>query len=343
MRILHVVPRLPPSTCGVGDYASLLADELSRNHEISSEFLVCDPQWIKTVDEYTYSRVLTLPLRQRETATRLFDDSDADAILLQYSGYGYSKRGVPYWLALALKSTRLPIVTMFHELFASGGIYSSSFWLSPAMRLIAKRIAQMSSEVATNRESSARWLGNDAKVLPVFSNLGEMPNLPELPNRLNRIAIFPYQARIVHNYWEQLAEVVSSLSIASIVALGNDSKNCPESLSSVKVQKTGHLPSSKVSEILSKSRYGFLAYFPDYLGKSGILAAFAAHGLAVIYCGDQSRTSDGLVIGRELLCIDSISQFTDFDFHSKSIYSWYQHHSIANTGSCFAAMLQRAL
>src|SRR5688500_3628942 len=45
MSILQIVPRLPPSISGVGDYAYLLSEELRAKHDIKTNFLVCDPTW----------------------------------------------------------------------------------------------------------------------------------------------------------------------------------------------------------------------------------------------------------------------------------------------------------
>ena len=43
MEILQIVPRLPPTISGVGDYSFLLAQELRRAHDIETRFIVGDP------------------------------------------------------------------------------------------------------------------------------------------------------------------------------------------------------------------------------------------------------------------------------------------------------------
>ena len=45
LEIVQIVPRLPPSISGVGDYAYLLARELRATHDIHTHFIVCDPFW----------------------------------------------------------------------------------------------------------------------------------------------------------------------------------------------------------------------------------------------------------------------------------------------------------
>lgn len=44
-RVLHVVPRVPPAVCGIGDYAWLLAQALRDGHDIHSSFLSAGTNW----------------------------------------------------------------------------------------------------------------------------------------------------------------------------------------------------------------------------------------------------------------------------------------------------------
>ena len=45
MDIIQIVPRLPPATDGVGDYAIRVAHQLRAAHQIESHFIVGDPDW----------------------------------------------------------------------------------------------------------------------------------------------------------------------------------------------------------------------------------------------------------------------------------------------------------
>ena len=108
-----------------------------------------------------------------------------ERLLVHYSGYGYSRRGAPLWLLRELESRRPSLHTLgiwFHEVHASGPPWSSAFWLSPAQRHIARRLAELSDFWIANLGLSAEWLTQGAgyrphAVLPVCSNVGEEPEL----------------------------------------------------------------------------------------------------------------------------------------------------------------------
>ena len=105
-----------------------------------------------------------------------------DSVILQMSGYGFSKRGTPLWLLSELEKRRAHIKkfgVFFHELYAMGPPWRSSFWLSPVQRYVSRRLAELADFWMTNREGSADWLMRYASdkphaVLPVFSKFGEL-------------------------------------------------------------------------------------------------------------------------------------------------------------------------
>ena len=77
-----------------------------------------------------------------------------DSVVLQLSGYGFDKRGAPLWLLKEIEGRRRHIKSFgvfFHELYAFGPPWSSSFWLSPVQRHIACRLAVLSDFWMTSR------------------------------------------------------------------------------------------------------------------------------------------------------------------------------------------------
>jgi hypothetical protein len=66
LKVMTIVPRLPLLIDGVGDYALQLAQVLRCQHQIETEFIVCDPCWQGTVPFPV--QVLTA-----DSATELFD------------------------------------------------------------------------------------------------------------------------------------------------------------------------------------------------------------------------------------------------------------------------------
>ena len=86
-----------------------------------------------------------------DTATLQKSLSAPDAttpVILHYVGYGYEKRGCPLWLIRGLESWKRNhrvhrLLVIFHELYAAGSPWQSSFWNSPVQRWITGRLARL--------------------------------------------------------------------------------------------------------------------------------------------------------------------------------------------------------
>src|SRR2546429_764945 len=164
MDIIQIVPYLPPTLSGVGDYAFLLAQELRRAHGIVTRFIVAEPDRENGIEKAesgkrkVESEVDGFPVHRliQRSADELLRVLSADGmtptVLLHYVGYGYEKRGCPFWLVNGLEQWRKGesdrrLVTMFHELFASGPPWRSSFWTSPLQSRLAARPSMVSDKV----------------------------------------------------------------------------------------------------------------------------------------------------------------------------------------------------
>src|SRR4029079_16057631 len=173
----------------VADYALAIARALRERNGINSVFLsaTSSAEAAPKQDEW---RTIPLPRRRAQNLagvlSSLSADAEAYAVLVHFAGYGYQKRGLPLWLASGLKDWRrrtpdVPLLTIFHELYAIGQPWQSAFWLSPVQQQIARSILKLSSAAVTptqlGRRRLSNWLnGNDGKTItarPVFSNVGE--------------------------------------------------------------------------------------------------------------------------------------------------------------------------
>ena len=101
-RLIQVVPRLQPTRCGVSDHAIALASELRTSYGIDSAFVVLNSD---ERCDLPYSITHCAP-HQLLNACVAFSGSQAAAILVHLSGYGYSADGAPTLLAEALESVR---------------------------------------------------------------------------------------------------------------------------------------------------------------------------------------------------------------------------------------------
>lgn len=339
-QVLQIVPRLRPSVCGVGDYSVSIAQEMRARHGIGTRFLVGDPAWDhgKEVKGFAVERVAARTARALAAAVRR---SGCDAVIVQYSGYGFQKRGAPLWLVRGLAASGHPqVLSMFHELYATGPVRSSAFWLSPLMRWIARRLAALSKHVYVSRAAAARWLGGEnITVLPIFSSLGEIERPAPFAERPNRLALFAYQAGAAAWYWERLKSVIEVLKPERVIALGRSPDVVAAACDDVPVECTGILPAEDVAMHLAACRYGYLSYPPDFLGKSSILAAFAGNALATVLADEAVELPEGLELGRHLLAASGLCAGTDFEAASGHLAAWYHQHDRRATTQAFVERL----
>ena len=190
MKLLQVVPRLPPPDEGVGGTAVALAERLAEAHGISTRFVV--PSAFRppspSFDEREFPIDAVEPT-ESALAEILVREAPAGPVLLHYANYGYEARGCPHWLVEGLRTWRAkapaaPLTTlrtMFHEVYASGPIWRSSFWLGRTQKRLAAETARLSTSLATGLEKYAALIRalpqvgdlGAIDIRPIFSGVGE--------------------------------------------------------------------------------------------------------------------------------------------------------------------------
>jgi hypothetical protein len=94
----------------------------------------------------------------------------------------------------------------------------------------------------------------------------------------------------------------------------------------------GFLSAIEISCILSSCKYGILtAYSPDYFCKSGVFAAFASHGLAVLSAPskeDYFASMDGLSDAIHFQKINK-EDYQHPSFLASNLNTWYGEHDLA--------------
>jgi hypothetical protein len=353
MEIIQVVPTFPPVVSGVGDYALLLAEELRQRHNLHSRFIVGDPDWAGTSEAHGFP-VTKAAARTPESLTRLLSEQACAGlpVLLHYVGYGYEKRGCPLWLVKGMEqwrrvSSRSRLVTMFHELFAFGPPWRSSFWTSPLQRRLTVALAVMSDHCVTNIRRFARYLesrlathSRRVKVLPVFSNVGEFYQRERRRN--NEMVIFGgagWREAAYINSKDALIKICRALNIDQIHDIGPRLSARFELPASIEWH--GPLPASEVGEVMRNARFGFFTYPTPYLGKSGIFAAYASHGLVPITVDENDETNeDQLQINNHFLTCGSLPRNTDgVSTIGEQVHAWYTKHRLAVQVEKYAEML----
>jgi hypothetical protein len=282
MRVVQIVPQVLSQHDGVSAFAAALGRQISalgERTEMSPAFAIDGRS--------SPSGAFLLP-------TSLRDLSSGDAVLLHYVGYGYHRRGVPRALVARMKQLREVVGAegvgvIFHEVWASGPPWRSSFWLMPLQRSIARRLLRLAGSASTSLELYRDLLARVAperrlQLLPIPSTVGEPAVLPNWAARTKSLVIFGTPGVRLRAYRQEAAALqaaVAGCGIDEVIDIG-EGQVAPSSVGSVPVRVCGRLPAEEVGRILLTSRAGFLAYPPDFLGKSTIFAAYAAHGTAPV-------------------------------------------------------------
>lgn len=347
--LIQVVARRASEPDGVADYALALARALRAYRGANSVFLSGTPS-VEAMPVEDDWKTVCVPQRHAQTLADtiqcLSAETDARAVVLQFSGYGYQKRGVPFWLVDGLRiwkrrNGRVPLVTIFHELYATGRPWQSAFWLSPLQKRIARSILHLSSAAITPTDLYSRSLSqwrdrNVSKItaMPVFSNVGE-PGCGSAPCARTAAAVVFGRAgvedRLFGTYHSKIERIISVLGIEKILDVGPRESSIPRTLAGAPVIAKGVLPPPAVSELLQRARFGFVVYPLDLIGKSGVFAAYAAHGVVPIVLSDKQGMFDGLQPARHFL--DGLRLGTCADTHDlasmqRALFGWYTAHSL---------------
>ncbi len=162
-------------TCGARDHALLLAEGLSRAQ------VSCSLQWLGRREESVRGGGAETRAWGHALASELARERP-DAVLLHYSVFAYSHRGLPLFVAptlAVLRRSGIPVVTVLHEFvypWRHGGLRGKAWALTQRALLID--VMRSSSAVLLTTDFRARWLASrpwlprrTAAVAPVFSNL----------------------------------------------------------------------------------------------------------------------------------------------------------------------------
>jgi hypothetical protein len=347
--VIQLVPRRAAEPSGVADYALALARALRTHRSVNSVFVSGTPS-AHTMPVEDDWRTVCVPRRHARTLANTIEslstESSARAVVLHFSGYGYQKRGAPVWLAQGLRiwsrrAGRVPLLTIFHELYATGRPWQSSFWLSPLQKQIARSILNLSSAAITPTDLYSKRLsdwrdGRAIKItaMPVFSGMGE-PGCGPAPCARNATAVVFGHAgvedRLFGTYRSQTERIISDLGIETIFDVGPRLSPMPRTFAGAPVISKGVLPQRAVSELLQRVRFGFVVYPLDCIGKSGVFAAYAAHGVVPIVLSDKQGAFDGLQPARHFL--DGLRLGTrvgteDLASIQDKLFTWYMSHSV---------------
>jgi hypothetical protein len=351
--LIQVVSQLWPERCGISDYAISLARELDAAFGIRTAFVVLNST---EPCDLPLPRVYCAPSQLLETCISLSNGRQS-AILVHYSGYGYSADGAPLLLAEAIERVRpngqFRIGVYFHELFATGMPWTSAFWYSHRQRRVVRRLAKECDLIATNLSRHANWLdrhamqcvANPLQRLPVFSNVGESLEIPPMRARRPAMVVFGLPGTRQESYRRlfRLGNMLNSLGITEILDIGSEC-NAPSILSGIPVRSVGVLAAADLGGLLSQSMYGFVPHPSFCLAKSGIFAGICAFGAVPVIPVSFSGEADGLRDGVHLISPRTAKAVLSGGLErcSAAAWHWYSGHRLHHHAATYSRLLVQA-
>lgn len=347
MVVTQLSPAYPPDLSGVGDYAALLEKAL-RNMGLPLVTAVGRANARK----YSGYEAQTLTRSSEDLVRALVD---TEQVLLHFSGYGYGWRGLCHWLVEGLQRWKAGgrcrrLVTMFHEVYATGPIWRSSYWTAGPQRRIALELARLSDAGFVSSFGGLEQLTRLAPelrldLLPVFSNVGEPVMPPLLSARGHSAVIFGGAARRqrVFNALSRAGRAfekrLEALGVTEVVDIG-PGVGAPRVMGRCDVRSLGPCPTYEISAVLADARFGLIDYPRHVFTKSGIAAAYFAHRLVTVNTSSMGRYPPGLKEGRHLL---GLGGFLTGDFEGQEVadsgHEWYGSHNLAAAAEKFRTSL----
>jgi hypothetical protein len=300
-----------------------------------------------------FPRVNCAPSQLLETCISL-SKGQPGAILVHYSGYGYSADGAPFALAEAIKRVRgsgqFRISAYFHELFATGMPWRSAFWHSHRQRLVVCRLAKECDLIATSSSWHLKWLEQEAiedgitpvRLLPMFSNVGESLEIRPMRARRPAMVVFglPGTRRRAYNSLSSLGGLLHSLGIEEIVDAGPEFDASSE-LCGIPVRRMGVLAAADLAAIISQSIFGFAQNPSCWLAKSGVFAGLCAHGAIPVIPESFPGEVDGLRDGVQLISPRTAKTALagGLERCSAAAWHWYSGHRLHFHAATYARLL----
>ena len=352
MSAVQIVPEYPPKIGGVSSYAAKLACSFQAFAEPLHTIVTCNNHALESTD--TVSRLAS---PTKEEILKKLEELGTTSVLLHFSGYGYARWGLCHWLVESLsiwkqKRNDRKLITLFHEVYATGPVWRASFWTTHPQRQIARNLARLSDAAFVTSQGGYERLKPlhpelPVEVLPVFSNVGEPETIIPLANRNRTLLIFGginSRLRVYRNYQAVILQACRQLNIERIIDIGPTKGLELPSLPNINIEVLGEQPARQVSHHLSNTLAGLIDYPPDYLAKSSIFAAYCAHGVLPINTRFTGVNTDGLEVQKHYW-VPAIAKDSVSSLRAQAIadmaHGWYKTHNMAIQTVIFQKLISR--
>lgn len=251
---------------------------------------------------------------------------NAKTVVLHYVGYGFHPKGCPIWLPRALKawkavSSDRRVVVMFHELYATGTIWSSNFWVKPVAKKIIQDLIFLAdlwltsclryqSKLVNNFTASIEkgaLISIGANILPLEPVRFDRSWPLVTGNKLKVVIFGLAKTRLwALNVHAKFLKLLCERGLVESVTLAGKSELLDPRVGKAMAQHQayiGHahlwyeafdLTASQASQLLATQDLGLVSNEPNVLTKSGVFASLSVHGVLSVICGQINIEQDDL-------------------------------------------------
>lgn len=349
--IIQISPTFPPNIGGVGHYADLLGRYLVTKG-IKSEFFISDFSGHDTSSQKLFGK-------ESSNLLTLLEKKNSKEIILHYSPYGYANRGLCLDLIKIIKKWKerrkdRRLITIFHEIYATGPIYRTSFWTCLPQKYLAKTLFNLTDLVIATTIKNQLFLSSikpkkKVSLSNVFSNIGEKKNNKNINKRRKIGIIFGGEAQKKLLYQDMLLQrkkylnTLIKLSINKILDIGPKTKGLKK-IGKIPIQSIGIKSRRYISSLLSNSKAGLVFYPISQMTKSGIVASYSSHGLLIInFCKEGILKTNEFISGVHFLSDVVSKKNFNIEKIAKKSRSVYKKNGITKIGYLIKNFLKKNL
>jgi glycosyltransferase involved in cell wall biosynthesis len=323
MRVLLITRNFPPRPCGVGDFASGLAEALAGAGDIVT--VLTEPAGVPRQESISLREHTLCGWQDLSPVLQEIKATAPDRVQLEYSGYAWGRWGVAWWLnALLFRLRRrgIPVHIGLHEIAIRMRQHPLQIPVALAQWVHVGLLLAAAESVALNMPSRVELLGRvfpwwraKLRYRPNPSNIPVVPITDEERKALRRgrgvedgetvLATFGMFHTAKH--YEALIAAVARLRAMHpegrrirLWMLGNTAAASPEYIARLKqlalelgveeaVWWPGRLDAAQVSRMLQAADVFVLPQADGHLTRSGSFMAAAAHGLPVVAVRNPTR------------------------------------------------------